>query len=278
MIQVGEFKLTPLDLGRFKLDGGAMFGVVPRVLWEKFHPADAKNRIEMALRCLLIETGTRRILVDTGFGSGRSAKFKRMFDFHGGDDYLNSALARVGLVPGDITDVILTHLHFDHCGGSTIDKGDAPQPALPNARYYIQRRQLEHARSGFERDRASYLPEDFEPLVSGGYAEIVDGPWELVSGVDMVICDGHTPAMQLVRVSAGGSKFLYTADLIPLASQVALPWIMSYDLYPVTTLEEKRNLLTDAVEEGWTLIFEHDPVYITGMVSRDEKGFHFVEG
>ena len=183
-MQIGKFKLTALEFGRFKLDGGAMFGVVPRVLWEKYHPTDKRNRIEMALRCLLISFDDRHVLVDTGFGENRTEKFRKIFDFRSSDNYLSDSLAEIGLTKDDITDVILTHLHFDHCGGSTTDKTDNPVPAFKNAKYYIQKRQLDHARSRFERDKASYLPEDFEPIINSNRAEIADGYWQLVPGLD----------------------------------------------------------------------------------------------
>ncbi len=272
-MEIGRFKLTPLEFGRFRLDGGAMFGVVPRVLWERIHPPDEMNRIEMALRCLLIEVEDRQVLIDTGFGEGRSEKFRRIYDFQGSGNFIDDALRAAGTSRDRITDVILTHLHFDHCGGSTTDKEAAPEPTFPNARYYIQKRQLNHARSNLERDRASYLPEDYEPLISAGVAEVNDGPWELRPGIDTIICDGHTPGMQLVRVQDAGQTLLYAADLVPLASHFYLPWIMAYDLHPVTTLQEKRRILTQASEEGWIFFFEHDPFRATGKVRLTEKGF-----
>lgn len=272
-MQIGKFKLTALEFGRFKLDGGAMFGVIPKVLWQKYHPADEMNRIDMALRCLLIEFENRKILIDTGFGQDRSEKFRKIFEFDGDNDYLEKSLAHIGLTPEDITDVVLTHLHFDHGGGSTIDKNNNPIPAFPNARYFIQKEQLEHARSRFERDKASYLPEDFEPLINAGVVDIVDGEWEMLPGIDFMICNGHTPSMQLARVRDAGTTLLYGADLIPLASQFPLPWIMSYDLEPVKTLEEKRKILTLAAEEKWIFFFEHDPATVIGRVKNTPKGF-----
>jgi len=278
MNQIGRFKLTPLEFGRFKLDGGAMFGVIPKVLWERFHPADEQNRIEMALRCLLIEVKNRRILVDTGSGEGRTEKFRKIFNFRSSDNYIKDTLAQINLTPDQITDVMITHLHFDHAGGATSNKNDNPIPSFSNARYYIQKKQLIHARSRFERDRASYFPDDFEPLIVEGVAEVVDGTWELLPGIDVLICNGHTPGMQLVRIRDKGETLVYAADLIPLASQFSLPWIMSYDLYPMITLEEKRRLLTQAVEEDWTFFFEHDPNHITGKVSHTDKGFSLERG
>lgn len=273
VFQTSRFKLTTLEFGSFKLDGGAMFGVIPRILWGRFHPPDEFNRIDMALRCLLVETDNRKILVDTGFGQGRAAKFKEIYAFDGVENYLEQGLNEVNLSPEDITDVFLTHLHFDHGGGSTIHKKSQPEPAFPKARYHLQKLQLEHARIRLERDKASYFPEDFEPLIEAGVAEIHDGEFTLAPGIDTIICNGHTPAMQLLRIRDDGLTFVYAADLIPLSSQFPLPWIMSYDLYPVTTLEEKRRLLSEGARENWTFIFEHDPKVISGKVVQSERGF-----
>ncbi|MDP8240923.1 MAG: MBL fold metallo-hydrolase [Candidatus Hatepunaea meridiana] len=277
-MQIGKFKISPLEFGHFRLDGGAMFGVIPRVLWERYHPADEKNTIAMTMRCMLIEVDDRKILVDTGFGEGRSDKFKKIFSFQERETFVDDALKSAGLIREQITDVIISHLHFDHTGGATIDKATDPKPAFPNARYYIQKKQLEHARSRLERDKASYLKEDFEPLVDTGAAMIIDGEWELMKGIDTIIVNGHTPCQQLVRIQDDGKVLVFAADLIPLAVQFNLPWIMAYDLYPVTTLEEKKRILSQAVDEDWTFFFEHDPKWITGKVIRTEKGYTLNEG
>lgn len=273
--QLGPFYLTTLELGHFRLDGGAMFGVVPRVLWEKPHPPDPLNRIEMALRVLLIRTEKRVILVDTGLGSERTEKFRQIYAFSGEDDYLGKALSGVGITPEEVTDVILTHLHFDHCGGSTKDKTRSPSPYFPNARYIIQERQLVHARSRCERDRASYFPEDFEPLLTYQQADIYSGSTTLLPGLELLVFQGHTPGMQCPLIRYEGKAVFYCADLIPLHSHCALPWIMAYDLYPLTTLEEKRTILNQAYEEGWILVFEHDPFYPVGKLIESPKGFSF---
>lgn len=272
-MEIGKFRLTPIEFGRFKLDGGAMFGVIPKVLWERFHPADEQNRIEMALRCLLVEVDNRKILIDTGFGEERAEKFKKIYAFRGVDNYLEHGLSKCGLKPEDITDVFLTHLHFDHDGGATKNKQSNPIPSFPNAIYYIQKRQLKQARSRFERDRASYFPYDFEPLIENNVARIVDGPFELMKGFDTIICNGHTPGMQLPLIRSEHQTLLYGADLIPLASQFSLPWIMSYDLDPVQTLKEKKKILAQASEERWIIFFEHDPECVMSKVELTEKGF-----
>ncbi len=276
-MQIGKFKVTTLEFGRFKLDGGAMFGVVPKVLWEKKHPADKFNKIEMALRCLLIEVDDRKILVDTGFGANRAEKFRNIYNFDGSDNYLDDALARINLTPADITDVLVTHLHFDHVGGATKNKDINPVPSFPSAKYYIQKIQLDHARERMERDKASYFAGDFEPLIEHGVAVIVDGEWELLPGLTMIIVNGHTPAQQLPKIHDAGQTLVYAADLLPLASQFSLPWIMSYDLYPVTTLNEKKRILATAVAEDWEFIFEHDPFYTSGKAIWTGKDFAMAE-
>ena len=272
-INIGKFKITSLEFGKFKLDGGAMFGVVPKVLWERVHPSDEKNRIDMATRCMLIEVDDRKILVDTGFGEGRVEKFRKIYGFRGSENYLDDVLGEHSLSRDQITDVILTHLHFDHVGGATQGKDDIPYPAFPNATYYIQQRQLDHARSRFERDKASYFTSDFEPLIEAGVVELVNGAWELLPGLSMFTCNGHTPSQQLIRIESAGETLIYPADLIPLACHFSLPWIMAYDLEPVKTLDEKRKLLTEAAEKGWTFFFEHDVSTVLAKVRLGERGF-----
>jgi len=276
-MQIGKFKIIPIELGHFRLDGGAMFGVIPKTLWQRHHIPDENNTIDMVMRCMLIETGNRKILVDTGFGEGRSDKFRKIFQYNSSANLMNEVLQSSGLTTDDITDVIITHLHFDHNGGSTMNKSTSPQPTFPNARYYLQKKQVEHARKRFERDRASYFQEDFEPLIDAGVAMLVDAEWELMKGIDCIICNGHTPSQQLPRVRDDGQTLVFAADLIPLASQFPLPWIMGYDLYPVDTLEEKKRILTQAADEDWIFFFEHDPKYITGKVIKTDKGFALKE-
>lgn len=250
-----------------------MFGVVPRTLWSRQHPPDEDNRIDMALRCLLVEADGKCILIDTGFGADRSARFRDMYAFDGSDDYLDRALGGAGLSRRDITDVVLTHLHFDHCGGTTCDKAGDPKLSFPNARHHYQKKQLDHARSRFERDKASYFPEDFELPITLGLAEIHDGNWELLPGFDCVVKEGHTPSMQLPCIKDGEKTILYGADLIPLSSHFPLPWIMAYDLYPVQTLAEKKKMLPVAAAERWLVVFEHDAKFAAGYVIQTEKGF-----
>ncbi|MBM3324033.1 MAG: MBL fold metallo-hydrolase [Calditrichaeota bacterium] len=272
-MNIGDYTLTPVITGQFRLDGGAMFGVVPRVLWEKTNPPDEKNRIQMTMRALLLQSATRRILVDTGVGEKQDEKFIRMFVVEHVQASLTKSLSKAGLRPEDVTDVILTHLHFDHCGGSTQRQGDSIVPTFPHARYFVQRQQYEHALTHSERDRASYFPENFEPMKAAGQLELLDGPAELYPGVEILVVGGHTPGQQLVKVADGSKTLLYCADLIPTASHIPLPYIMAYDLFPMMTLEEKKRLLPQAHHEGWILFFEHDPFRATAKVAKSEKDY-----
>jgi glyoxylase-like metal-dependent hydrolase (beta-lactamase superfamily II) len=272
-MQIGRYKIHSIETGRFALDGGAMFGVVPRSLWEKPHPPDERNRITMAARALLLVGEGRRILIDTGNGSKFSEKFRSIYRIEGGDSELRSSLARHNVQPDEITDVILTHLHFDHAGGSTVRAGENVVPAFPNARYYVQRAQYEAAMNPTERDRASFFLEDYQILKAEGPLELTEGEGEILPGIEVKVFDGHTTALQAPFITDGRTSLLFCADLIPLAAHVALPWIMAYDLRPLVTLEEKRRTLEAAAEEGWILYFEHDPVQVSARVKRGEKGF-----
>lgn len=274
-MRIGRYELHAIETGWFALDGGAMFGVVPKTLWEKKIPADERNRIGLAVRALLlVETGgTRRILVDTGVGQKWDAK---MADIYGVDHSrlrLETSLAAHGLAASDITDVLLTHLHFDHAGGATTQVGGRIVPTFANATYWVQRRNLEWARDPNEKDRASYLHENWVALEEAGVLRLTDGPGEWLPGIELLLSEGHTRGMQLPLVRGPEGALLYCADLIPTAAHVPVPWHMGYDLYPVTVMEEKRAILERAVAEGWTLFFEHDPHGPAATVARTNKGY-----
>lgn len=256
---LGPHRLDSVDTGRFALDGGAMFGVVPKPLWERKFPADERNRIDQALRCLLIRTGDRVILVDTGIGEKWPEKERDIYRLEGSDDGLDRALAALGVERGAITDVILTHLHFDHAGGATRVEGGREVPAFPRATYHLQRRNWEWAHSPTERDTGSYRPENFRALERAGHLHLVDGEHELFPGVSVLPSDGHTVGMQMVRVADGEQWLVYCADLIPTSAHLKPAWIMSYDLQPLVVMEEKKMLIAEAIEEGGILFFEHDP-------------------
>lgn len=276
-MKVGIYTITALEAGDFRLDGGAMFGVIPKVLWNRTNPADDLNRIEMVMRCLLIEGDGRRILVDTGAGDKEGQKFVEMYSLDESKNSLLKALAHRGILPDQITDVIFTHLHFDHAGGATRLDGRQVVPTFAQARHYVQRRHWEHALNPSERDRASFFDHNYRPIHEAGMLDFVDGDVELIPGIEVFIHDGHTPAMQSVRVFAGETAVWFPADLIPMSAHVPLPYIMGYDLFPVTTLKEKKTLLPRALDENWILAYEHDPLVSAGRLTRDLRG-HIVRG
>lgn len=275
MLRIGRFQLEVLETGRFGLDGGAMFGVVPKPLWERaYHRADAANRIPMAARALLIRWPEGTVLVDTGNGTKMPEKQRQIYALDTSRYSLESSLHRLGLCPEDIRAVILTHLHFDHAGGGTrYDEHGELIPTFPKARYYVQREQLQWARQPTEKDRASFIQEDFEPLVAAGLMELLDGEGQLFPGIRLLVVHGHTRAMQLVLVEDAGQALLYCADLCPTAAHVGYPYIMAYDNWPLTTLAEKKRLLPQAYEEGWILCFEHDATVQAATLQPTEKGF-----
>jgi glyoxylase-like metal-dependent hydrolase (beta-lactamase superfamily II) len=271
-MNIGPYTLHAIETGRFALDGGAMFGVVPRVLWERTNPPDAKNRIPMAARSLLLVGDNRRILIDVGNGTKYDAKLNAIYNFDTSRFDLYSSLNRHGLSPADITDVILTHLHFDHAGGSTFIDGGVAKPTFPNARYYVQREHWDAARYPTDRDRASFFPGDFLPLEQHGQLELVNGEGEVLPGIHVRIMNGHTTALQCPVIADDHRTLFYCADLVPTVSHVAPAWIMAYDLRPLTTLEEKKRILTEAVEKNWILFFEHDPNTEAVTLKRADKG------
>jgi glyoxylase-like metal-dependent hydrolase (beta-lactamase superfamily II) len=271
-VTIGPYTLAVIETGDFKLDGGAMFGVVPKPLWSKACPADELNRIAMTARCLLLRSAERTILVDAGIGHKEDAKFNGIFDVDFSRHSLADSLAEHGVRPEEVTDVIFTHLHFDHAGGSTVRDGNVVRPLFANARHYVQKRQWEHAFTRNERDRASYLDHNYLPVQDAGLFEFLDGDVELFPGLEILLSNGHTPALQTIRIFAGDLSVWYPTDLVPLAAHIPLAYIMGYDLWPVTTLEDKKKYLPRAVDEGWTLLFEHDPRVMACKLARDAKG------
>ncbi len=271
-MKIGDFTIHPISDGFFKLDGGAMFGVVPRVIWEKTNPPDEKNRILLGLNTLLIRKGKENILVDTGIGGKGDEKFNSIFAVDR-TPCLKDSLAELGLTEKDITMVINTHLHFDHAGGNTIkdDQGNI-RPTFPNARYLVQRGEWEDATHANERTRASYLPENFLPVMEAGQMELIDGDREIMEGISVFKTSGHIRHIQLVKVDSQGQTAVYLADIIPTASHIAPPFIMGYDLYPLETLEAKKKIIKSAVEGHWLLVFEHDPKIKMGYLRmKDNK-------
>ncbi|MBS0181900.1 MAG: MBL fold metallo-hydrolase [Nitrospira sp.] len=275
-MKLGAFEIYPVSDGRFRLDGGAMFGVVPKVLWEKCCPADGLNRISLSLTTLLIKANGKNILVDTGLGPKEDEKFQRMFAIERTPTILES-LKRLGLGPDDIHLVINTHLHFDHAGGNTIrDDHEHIGPTFPKARYVIQRGEFEDAACANERTRASYRSENIAPIDHINQWEFLHGDTELVPGVTTVVTAGHTRYHQSVKIESEGQIAFFLGDLIPTVSHLPLPYIMGYDLFPIQTLETKRWVLDRAFEERWLLLFEHDPVVQAGYVRKDQEGKYFL--
>lgn len=277
-MKLGSFSLHYCTDGLFHLDGGAMFGVVPRVLWEKLCPPDEKNRINMALGCLLIQTGERDILVDTGIGNKGDEKFHRIYGVKRSPPLENS-LAQHGLTFHDIDIVINTHLHMDHAGGNTFSWEGCVMPCFSKAKYIIQKGEWENAVNPNERTRASYVRENFLPLEEGGQLELVeDKELEIEKGITLLRTGGHTPFHQCVKIESNGQVALFLADLVPMAGHLHLPYIQSYDLYPLETLEAKRRLLGQALEEKWLVIFQHDPGVEAGYIMKIDDKFTLKKG
>ncbi|HEX4899199.1 MAG TPA: MBL fold metallo-hydrolase [Pyrinomonadaceae bacterium] len=259
-MQFGDYRVEIIPDTEFRLDGGAMFGVVPRNLWAKVCPPDEQNRIRMNMNCLFIETATEKILIETGIGEKWSAKHSAMYGINRERSLADSLRAITGYGPEAITIVINTHLHFDHAGGNTIlnDDGEAV-PAFPNARYFLSQAEYEHAEQPSERDRASYFPENWRPAYNNGQVEMKPADYEVISGLRMETYPGHNRSMQCWRLEREGRTLFGFADLVPMRAHVSLPWIMGYDLYPVETLESKKKLLPQAVRESWSCLFYHEP-------------------
>ena len=276
-LRLGPWTIHPFTSGTFGLDGGAMFGSVPKVLWQRTNPADEANRITMACRHLLIEGNDRLILVDTGMGSGWSEKQVKMFRIEQAENAMDSALKGIGFSSEQVTDVILTHLHFDHVGGATQADGGELVPAFSNARYYTQKAQWDLANSPSLKDRASFVPDNFLPLERHGRLELLEGEQEVAPGVSVLVGNGHTDGHQMVKVTGGGETVVFLGDTVPTATHLALPYLMGYDLRPLQTMEEKAKLLAQAAEEGWWLFFDHDPELPGVKVAPGEKYVQIIE-
>ena len=268
-------KLTLIPTGYFKLDGGAMFGIVPKKLWQRLNPPDENNLCTWAMRCLLIETGDRKILVDCGLGDKQDPKWRSFFEPHGGDSLMGSIAAN-GLQAEDITDVFLTHLHFDHCGGAVkYDANKRLVPAFPNATYWSNELHWAWAMDPNERERASFLKENFVPLLDTGVIRFIDVQQDMVDwlpGLKVKFVYGHTEAMMALHINDGNHEYLYCADLMPSSFHLGMPYVMAYDVRPLVTLQEKEWLLETALDQDWGLIFEHDPAGACGTLTRDERG------
>ena len=256
-MKLGQLEFHVLVDGHLGLDGGAMFGVIPKPMWEKKIPADASNRITLAMNCLLIRAGGKTILVETGAGDKWDAKRRDIFALDG--PHLTKRLLDYGIHPQEIDIVINTHLHFDHCGGNTRVEKDRVVAAFPHARYVVQRGEFEHAKNPSERDRASYMLENYAPLEPAGKWSLLVDDRAIAPGVELIRVPGHTANMQCVKLTGGDQTAFFFADLVPTTAHLGLPWIMGYDLYPMTTLENKKKWIPEAIREGWIALFAHDP-------------------
>jgi len=272
-MRIGSYEIHSIETGRFALDGGAMFGVVPWVFWSKTNPPDSRQRITLAARCLLLIGNGKVILVDNGNGTKWSDKLKDIYRLDNSQFDLEKSLAEYNISPNEVTDVLLTHLHFDHCGGSTKMENGKLVPTFPNAHHYVQRDHWNLSLHPTEKDRGSFMNEDFTLLHENGMLTFVDGEKELFPGVDLLVCNGHTSAQQLPLISDGSMKMLFCCDLVPTASHVPYPYIMGYDVRPLVTLEEKKRILPRAEKEGWILFLEHDPDTEAITLKRTEKGY-----
>jgi len=265
-------QLHTINTGYFKLDGGAMFGVVPKTMWNKLNPADDNNMCTWAMRSLLIEDGNKLILVDTGIGNKQDDKFFGHYYLHG-DDSLQSSLAKKGFSVDDINDVILTHLHFDHCGGSIIREGEKLIPAFKNATYWSNQQHWNTATVPNDREKASFLKENILPIQESGQLKFIDvHADEFPKEVKIRQVFGHTEAMMLPQINYKGKQIVFMADLLPSAAHIPIPFVMAYDMFPLTTLNEKKSFLTEAVENDYVLFFQHDPKIECCNLQLMEKG------
>jgi glyoxylase-like metal-dependent hydrolase (beta-lactamase superfamily II) len=276
-MKLGDIELHILTDGTFALDGGAMFGVVPKPLWERKFQADARNRVQLSMNCPLIRTAGKWILVETGAGDKMEPKLTDMYAIGAqGQPRLLEQLAARGLRPEDIDIVIDTHLHFDHCGWNTRVVDGTIVPTFPNARYVLQKGELEHAKRPNERDRASYVPENFAPVEAAGQFWLIEGDREVAPGVEVMRVPGHNADMQCVKITGGGKTAFLFVDLVPTTAHIPLPWIMGYDLYPMTTLENKKKLIPQAARESWLCLFSHDP-HVQAAYLRERDGKYTAE-
>ena len=272
-MKIGKYKLTVVNTGYFGLDGGAMFGIIPKTLWKNSNPPDEQNRIKLATRNLLLEDGSRKILVDTGMGNKWDNKSKYIYEIDQEEYSIEKSLRKLGLKPEDITDVILTHLHFDHTGGSTKPDNGKLVPAFPNATYHVQQKNYEWGINPSDRDRGSYIKDNFVPLKEAGVLKFINGEEMFDDEIQFLVVNGHTFSQQLLKISDSSNTILYCCDLLPTASHIPIPYVMGYDLQPLVTVAEKKKILPKAVDENWKLFFEHDPDYVLATVSQTEKGF-----
>lgn len=265
---LGDFELTVFSDGIYFLDGGAFFGVVPKTMWSKKVRADEKNLVPVGLNSLLVRTGHKNVLIETGIGNKLSEK---MIKIYGQPAKLLDNLHAGGIAPEDIDIVINTHLHFDHCGWNTVPGPERVVPTFPKAKYYVQEGEWQHARRRFERDRISYISDNYDPLIETGQMELLQGDRQIVPGISVRVFPGHTAFMQGVIIESGGRKACYISDLIPTTAHIELTWGMSFDLFPVDTIESRKKYYAESIPEKWLTVFTHDPSVPWAYVERDAE-------
>lgn len=267
----GDYRVEVVPDTEFRLDGGAMFGVVPRILWERFCPPDELNRIRLNMNCVFVETPSEKVLIETGIGEKWSEKETRMYGIVRERPFAESLFDMTGCRPEDITVVVNTHLHFDHAGGNSIGT-EAPKSQFPNARYLVARSEFEHAQDPHERDRASYLPDNWKPVEENEQLVLMPDDYEVVEGLTVTTVRGHSETMQTWRLDRGGRTIYGFADLIPTRHHIRPAWVAGFDLYPVETLEYKKRIIPQAIAENWLCLFYHDQEMPIGrLVEREGK-------
>ena len=276
-MKIGNYELTSIETGTFALDGGAMFGVVPWFFWSKTNPPDERNCVKLAARCLLLRGEGRTILIDTGNGSKWNDKLKNIYQLDNSKFTLENSLANVGVHSNDVTDVILTHLHFDHAGGCTKYVDGKLEPTFPNATHYVQEAHWELALNPTERDRASFMKEDFMLLHERGLLKFTEGEQEIFPGISLLVCNGHTMAQQLPVITDGKNTLIFICDLVPTVSHITPAYLPAYDVRPLVTIEEKKKILSRVAEENWIVFLEHDVDTEAITVQKTEKGFSIKE-
>ena len=272
-MKIGDYNIYTVETGCFALDGGAMFGVVPKNLWNKSNPSDSKNRIPLILRSLLLESNNRLILIDAGIGKKFDEKLSDIYDIDFSEYSLEISLAKHKFCLEDITDVIITHLHFDHAGGMTYFSNQTLELSFPNAIHHVQSEHWDWAINPSEKDKASFVKNDFLPLEEMGKLNKLPGPMELFAGIELLVMYGHTQGMQIIKISDLKNTLLFCADLVPTASHIPIPWVMAYDNSPLITMNEKNRIFSRAEKEGWILFFEHDPYREASTIQLNERGF-----
>lgn len=272
-MKIGKYELKVIETGVFGLDGGAMFGIIPKPLWSKFNPADEQNRVTLNARNLLLISATRKILIDTGIGSDWDEKFIRNYRLDQTENTMSNSLNKLGIKPDKITDVLLTHLHFDHTGGSTYLKDGNWIPTFPNAKYYVQKKHFEWALNPTDRDRGSFIQNRFMPLHNEGLLNFIDGEVQFDDEIEFLTINGHTSFQQMIKVHDSSNTVLFCGDLFPFTSHIPIPYVMGYDLQPLITVQEKKKILPIAIEQNWKLFFEHDPEVIMATVAESQRGF-----